>query len=116
MSGPLAGRRIIEIAGIGPGPFAAMLLADMGAEVVRVDRAGAVRGPGWAAADLSPWVSVRASARASVRCSTGWKRTARTHWTSYWKASRIPRKIGVQAFRRPSWPPKWTQPVTPSAR
>jgi len=45
MAGPLAGRRIIEIAGIGPGPFAAMLLADLGAEVVRVDRAGAVRGP-----------------------------------------------------------------------
>jgi alpha-methylacyl-CoA racemase len=45
MSGPLSGYRIIEIAGIGPGPFAAMLLADMGAEVVRVERAQAVRGP-----------------------------------------------------------------------
>lgn len=45
MSGPLTGYRVIEIAGIGPGPFAAMLLADMGAEVVRVERAGAVRGP-----------------------------------------------------------------------
>jgi len=45
MAGPLTGYRIIEIAGIGPGPFAAMLLADMGAEVVRVDRAAAVRGP-----------------------------------------------------------------------
>ena len=45
MSGPLAGYKIIEIAGIGPGPFAAMLLADMGAEVVRVERVGAVRGP-----------------------------------------------------------------------
>ncbi len=45
MSGPLAGYRIVEIAGIGPGPFAAMMLADMGAEVVRVDRAGSVRGP-----------------------------------------------------------------------
>ena len=40
MSGPLTGYRIIEIAGIGPGPFAAMLLADMGAEVIRVERAG----------------------------------------------------------------------------
>ena len=38
MAGPLDGIRIIEIAGIGPGPFAAMLLADMGAEVLRVDR------------------------------------------------------------------------------
>jgi alpha-methylacyl-CoA racemase len=45
MAGPLSGYRIIEIAGIGPGPFAAMMLADMGAEVVRVDRAQAVRGP-----------------------------------------------------------------------
>jgi len=40
-SGPLAGMRIVEFAGIGPGPFAAMLLADMGADVVRVDRPGA---------------------------------------------------------------------------
>jgi alpha-methylacyl-CoA racemase len=38
--GPLAGIKIIEIAGLGPGPFAAMLLADMGAEVVRIDRPG----------------------------------------------------------------------------
>ncbi|HEU5158730.1 MAG TPA: CaiB/BaiF CoA-transferase family protein [Streptosporangiaceae bacterium] len=36
--GPLAGVRVIELAGIGPGPFAAMLLADLGAEVIRVDR------------------------------------------------------------------------------
>jgi alpha-methylacyl-CoA racemase len=39
-SGPLAGTRIIEFAGIGPGPFAAMLLGDMGAEVVRIERPG----------------------------------------------------------------------------
>jgi alpha-methylacyl-CoA racemase len=42
MSGPLAGRRIVELAGIGPGPFTAMMLSDMGAEVLRVDRADAV--------------------------------------------------------------------------
>jgi alpha-methylacyl-CoA racemase len=36
--GPLAGMRIVEMAGIGPGPFAAMLLGDMGAEVIRIDR------------------------------------------------------------------------------
>jgi len=36
--GPLAGLRIVEIAGIGPAPFAATLLADMGAELIRVDR------------------------------------------------------------------------------
>ncbi len=38
--GPLKGVRIIEIAGIGPGPFCAMLLADMGADVIRIDRVG----------------------------------------------------------------------------
>jgi len=43
-TGPLHGIRILEIAGIGPGPFAAMMLSDMGAEVVRVDRADKVRG------------------------------------------------------------------------
>jgi alpha-methylacyl-CoA racemase len=36
--GPLAGLRVIEMAGIGPCPFAAMMLADMGAEVVRIER------------------------------------------------------------------------------
>ena len=39
-TGPLHGLRVVELAGIGPGPFAAMLLADLGADVVRVDRAG----------------------------------------------------------------------------
>ena len=37
-SGPLSGVRVVELAGIGPGPFAAMMLADLGADVVRVDR------------------------------------------------------------------------------
>ncbi len=36
--GPLKGLKVVEMAGIGPGPFCAMLLADMGADVVRVDR------------------------------------------------------------------------------
>ncbi len=38
MSGPLSGLRIVEIAGIGPGPFAGMMLADHGAEVIRIER------------------------------------------------------------------------------
>lgn len=37
-AGPLAGLRVVELAGIGPGPHAAMLLADLGADVVRIDR------------------------------------------------------------------------------
>ena len=45
MAGPLAGTRIVEIAGIGPGPFCAMMLADLGAEVLRVDRAERARLP-----------------------------------------------------------------------
>ncbi|MFF4607207.1 CaiB/BaiF CoA transferase family protein [Streptomyces sp. NPDC001339] len=44
-NGPLSGVRVVELAGIGPGPFAAMLLADLGADVVRVDRPGGA-GPG----------------------------------------------------------------------
>ncbi|WP_288251522.1 CaiB/BaiF CoA-transferase family protein [uncultured Hydrogenophaga sp.] len=43
--GPLAGVKVIEIAGIGPGPFCAMLLADMGAQVLRIDRADRVDTP-----------------------------------------------------------------------
>lgn len=38
--GPLEGVKIIEIAGIGPGPFCAMMLADMGADIIRIDRKG----------------------------------------------------------------------------
>jgi len=41
MTGPLTGVRVIEIAGLGAGPFCGMMLADMGAEVVRVERVGA---------------------------------------------------------------------------
>ncbi|MFO0466833.1 MAG: CoA transferase, partial [bacterium] len=36
--GPLQGIKVLEFAGIGPGPFCGMLLADMGAEVIRIDR------------------------------------------------------------------------------
>ncbi len=38
MAGPLAGIRVVEMVGLGPCPFAAMMLADMGAEVIRIDR------------------------------------------------------------------------------
>jgi alpha-methylacyl-CoA racemase len=59
MGGPLAGYRIIELAGIGPGPFAAMMLSDMGAEVLRVDRADSVGAP-------APLWDVNARGRRSV--------------------------------------------------
>ena len=58
-TGPLAGLRVVELAGIGPGPFAAMMLADMGAEVLRVDRAAAVGEP-------APVWDVNARGRRSV--------------------------------------------------
>ena len=40
--GPLNGVKVIELQGIGPGPFCGMMLADMGAEIIRIDRAGSV--------------------------------------------------------------------------
>ena len=45
-SGPLDAIRVIEFAGIGPGPHAAMLLSDLGADVVRVQRPGQLPAPG----------------------------------------------------------------------
>ncbi len=52
MPGPLAGIRVLEVASIGPGPFCAMMLADMGAEVIRIDRRADV--------GRTPWVPPRA--------------------------------------------------------
>src|ERR1700732_1417695 len=42
--GPLSDLKIVEFAGIGPGPFCGMLLSDLGADVVRIDRKGGGRG------------------------------------------------------------------------
>ncbi|MBV9661427.1 MAG: CoA transferase [Acidimicrobiales bacterium] len=46
MAGPLSGYRVVELAGLGPGPFAGMMLSDMGAQVLRVERTEWVR-DGW---------------------------------------------------------------------
>ncbi len=51
-TGPLRGLRVVEIAGIGPGPHAASLLADLGADVIRVERPRAATGPGARPTDL----------------------------------------------------------------
>src|SRR5205823_4321825 len=40
--GPLTGLRVVELAGIGPGPFCGMVLSDLGAEMIRIDRPDAV--------------------------------------------------------------------------
>ena len=45
MPGPLAGVRVLELAGIGPSPFACMMLADAGAEIVRIEPPGGRAGP-----------------------------------------------------------------------
>jgi alpha-methylacyl-CoA racemase len=45
MAGPLSGIKVVEITGIGPGPFCAMMLADLGADVLRIDRSVTVRSP-----------------------------------------------------------------------
>lgn len=45
MAGPLTDMKIVEMAGLGPGPFAAMMLADHGAEVIRIERAGMIGVP-----------------------------------------------------------------------
>ena len=59
-SGPLEGLRVVELGGIGPGPHAAMLLADMGAEVVTVMR------PGELAANVDGWAHVTRRGRTVV--------------------------------------------------
>jgi alpha-methylacyl-CoA racemase len=51
-TGPLKGIRVVEIAGIGPGPHAATLLADLGADVIRVERPGGAGSPGDRSTDL----------------------------------------------------------------
>jgi alpha-methylacyl-CoA racemase len=51
-TGPLRGVRVVELAGIGPGPHAAMMLADLGADVIRIERPGGAMSPGPRETDL----------------------------------------------------------------
>jgi alpha-methylacyl-CoA racemase len=51
-TGPLAGVKVVELAGIGPGPHAAMILADLGADVIRVERPSGTTQPGARRTDL----------------------------------------------------------------
>ena len=60
--GPLQGIRVIELQGIGPGPFCGMMLSDMGAEVIRIDRAGNVSD----VASDGPPIDVLARGRSSI--------------------------------------------------
>ncbi|MGF1607044.1 MAG: CaiB/BaiF CoA transferase family protein [Rhodothalassiaceae bacterium] len=61
MPGPLHGLRVVEIAGIGPAPFAGMMLADLGADVVRIDKPAGVRGLG-----LTPAKDIMNRSKASL--------------------------------------------------
>ena len=84
--GPLHGLKVVELAGIGPGPHAAMILADLGADVIRIDRPGGqplTGGPtdllnrgrpscGWSSGPTSSW---RATGRASP---SGWASARRS--------------------------------------
>ena len=65
MAGPLAGLKIVEMAGLGPGPFAAMMLADHGAQVIRVER------PGNLAVPNDPLTRSRRSLAADLKTAEG---------------------------------------------
>jgi alpha-methylacyl-CoA racemase len=68
MSGPLAGLRVIEIAGLGPAPFCGMMLGDMGAEVIRVERKVA---PDLPVSQRDPLLRNRRSIRLNLKSAAG---------------------------------------------
>ena len=74
LQGPLAGVKLLEFAGLGPGPFAAMLLADLGADVVRIDRPGSIpdqvlsRGKRSIALDLKQPADIAMALALAERC------------------------------------------------
>ena len=87
--GPLAGVRVVELAGIGPGPFCGMLLADLGAEVIRVDRPGGSSTP----------ISQRTTSPAGA--SSGWWWTSSTRAGPRWCCGWRPRSDALIEGYRP---------------
>src|SRR3954453_18304791 len=69
MNGPLDGVRVVELVGQGPGPFCGMLLADLGADVLRVDRIGPSTTPGTGSG--GPMVRGKASAQLDLKSPDG---------------------------------------------
>src|SRR5882724_1700671 len=69
MAGPLQGLRVVELAGIGPGPHAAMILGDLGADVVRVERPK--KGPGVPAPSGDSMLRNRRSVAADLKSDKG---------------------------------------------
>jgi alpha-methylacyl-CoA racemase len=69
MAGPLHGLRVVELAGIGPGPHAAMILGDLGADVVRIERPG--KGPGIPTRGRDQLLRNRRSVAANLKTDDG---------------------------------------------
>lgn len=69
MAGPLHGLRVVELAGIGPGPHAAMILGDLGADVVRIERPG--KGPGIPTTGRDRLLRNRRSVAANLKSDEG---------------------------------------------
>jgi len=69
--GPLNGVKIVEFAGIGPGPFAGMLLSDLGADIVRIDRANTVNPAGFGRQNLEPLYRGRRSVGINLKNPDG---------------------------------------------
>ena len=80
MSGPLSGVKVLELAGIGPGPFCGMLLADMGADVLRVDRLE----PGDLGLPLEHQFDIMAAAGARSGSISSARRRSRSCWR-WWR-------------------------------
>src|SRR5580700_3290513 len=70
-SGPLRGVRVVELAGIGPGPFCGMVLADLGADVIRIDRGELVQGGDPATPPPKTWERGRRSVGVNLKHSDG---------------------------------------------
>ena len=72
--GPLNGYTVIELGGIGPAPMGGMMLADMGAEVIRIDRAGAMVMKDVSTRGKNPWWSILKTLMVWKRCCV-WLKT-----------------------------------------
>src|SRR5580693_4461017 len=97
MAGPLAGLRVVELQGRGPGPFGAMVLADLGAEVVRIDRPAET--PAAPSGSAAPSASAAGpEAGVETRAETGAERMIRGH-RQIDLVSRSRRPVGIDLKR-----------------
>ena len=73
MSGPLSGLTIVELAGIGPGPMCSMMLGDMGADVIRIDRTTAHVMDRFADPKYACTTAAAARSRSTCRRKRAWR-------------------------------------------